>query len=74
MNINFEKNSHDIIACEICVKEKLHAKLYKTSIKRINQSLKLIHDDLMKFIFKNHDLLMTYNETLYVFILLNDFI
>ena len=35
-------------------------------------SLKLLHEDLMSLICKEHDVLIAYNEMLYIFILLND--
>ena len=35
---------------------------------------KLLHDDLIKLILKNKSLLIAFNETLYVFTLLNDVI
>ena len=74
ININLKRNFKNKFACANCAFEKLHACFHRVFIKRVFIFLKLLHDDFIKLILKNKDLLIAFNKILYVFILLNDVI
>ena len=67
-----KRNFKNKLACANYTFEKLHACFHRAFIKRIFMFLELLHDDLIKSILKNKNLLTAFNETLYVFTLLND--
>ena len=62
------------LACVNYALEKLHACFYRVFIKRVFMFFKLLHEDFIKLILKDKNLLITFNKTLYVFTLLNDVI
>ena len=71
-NINLKRDFKIKSTCKNYVLEKLHVYSHRVLIKHVIISLELLHDDLMRLILKEKRLLIVYNETLYVYILLND--
>ncbi len=72
ININLKHNFVNKLIYENCVIKKLHACSHRALIKRVIMFFELLHKNLMKLILKEKELSIVFNETLYVFILLND--